>query len=274
MAQRSGAGPWIFDRIESVLARRGTTINISRDEAAFARDRLRIVASRQRVIHNPVRTDRFRPARPDEKRASRLALDLPLDAVAIGTVGRMCFQKDPETLYRALAPLLRRRPGLHLLHLGEGELAENLKRLCAALEIERQVRFCGYAEDPLGFYHALDAFAITSRYEAGWPIVTLEALACGLPIVSSRAPGTADIDKAGLSHCWTAEAGDVKGFESAIARLLDDRALERPNNHRELALRRFSPEACYGAVLSEYRSATSRRTGQERSPDVPMGHDF
>jgi glycosyltransferase involved in cell wall biosynthesis len=265
------AGPWVFDRIESLLARRGTTINISRDEAAFARDRLGVPATRQRVIHNPVRTDRFRPGTPEEKRAARVALNVPPDALAVGTVGRMTFQKDPETLYRAIAPLLRRRPDLFLLHLGEGELHDELKSLCAALKIDRQVRFSGYAEDPLAFYHSLDALAMTSRYEAGWPIVTLEGLACGLPIVSSRAPGTADIDKAGLSHCWTAEAGDLEGFEAAISALLEDLPKQRPSNHRELALRRFSPEACYGAVLDEYESAASSQP-HERAPNA-LGHE-
>jgi glycosyltransferase involved in cell wall biosynthesis len=275
MASRNGAGPWVFDRIERVLARRATTINISRDEAEFARARLGVQPERQRVIHNPVRTDTFRPASAEERAAARGAIGVPVKAFAIGSVGRMTFQKDPETLYRALAPLLRRRPELYLLHLGEGELRDDLKSLCAALMIERQVRFCGYAEDPLAFYHALDAFGMTSRYEAGWPIVILEALACGLPIVSSRAPGTADIDKAGLSHCWTAAAGDIAGFEAAFAALLEDQPLARPNNHRELALDRFSPEACYGAVLNEYREAAAR---EQRRPaaglrDLPLGYE-
>jgi glycosyltransferase involved in cell wall biosynthesis len=257
MAHRPGAGPWLFDRIEAVLARRGTTINISRDEAEFARARLGVPAYRQRVIHNPVRTDKFRPATPGERRAARAALDLPEEAIAIGTVGRMSFQKDPETLYRAIAPLLRRRPSLHFLHLGEGELHDSLAKLTAALAIERQVRLCGYAENPLDFYHALDGLALTSRYEAGWPIVILEALACDLPIVSSRAPGTADIDNAGLSHCWTAEAGDVAGFEAALSALIEDLPASRPSNHRATALGRFSPDACYGAVLREYRKAAN-----------------
>lgn len=266
MARRSGAGPWVFDRVESLLARRGTTINISRDEADFARARLGVQAQRQRVIHNPVRTETFRPPTPSERAAARAALALPEQAFAIGTVGRMCFQKDPETLYRALAPLLRRRPDLFLLHLGEGELLDDLKSLCAALMIDRQVRFCGYAENPIGFFHALDALAMTSRYEAGWPIVILEALACGLPVVSSRAPGTADIDKAGLSHCWTAAAGDIAGFEAAFGAMLEDVPRARPNNHRELALGRFSPEACYGAVLEQYHGALTRRQPKAGAP--------
>ena len=257
MAGRSGAGPWMFDRIESLLARRGTTINVSHDEAKFARARLGVPESRQRVIYNPVRTDVFRPATPEEKRAARQAFGVPEDATIVGTVGRMCFQKDPETLYRAMAPLLQRRPDLMLMHLGDGELKGSLESLSATLKIERQVRFCGYTDKPLTFYHAIDALAMTSRYEGTWPTVTLEALACELPIVSSRAPGTADIDKAGLSHLWVAEAGDVAGFEAALNTLLEDLGRGRPNNHREFALRRLSPEACYGAVLREYRAATA-----------------
>jgi len=274
MARRSGAGPWVFDRVESLLARRGTTINISRDEADFARARLGVQAQRQRVIHNPVRTETFRPPTPPERAAARAALALPEPAFAIGTVGRMCFQKDPETLYRALAPLLRRRPDLFLLHLGEGELLDDLKSLCAALMIERQVRFCGYAENPIGFFHALDALAMTSRYEAGWPIVILEALACGLPVVSSRAPGTADIDKAGLSHCWTAAAGDIAGFEAAFGAMLEDVPRARPNNHRELALGRFSPEACYGAVLEQYHGALTRQPQARAGAPVRLETGF
>jgi glycosyltransferase involved in cell wall biosynthesis len=261
MARRAGAGPWVFDRVESVLSRRGTTINISRDEAEFARARLKVPESRQRVIHNPVRTDKFQPPSAEAKAAARRVFDVPANAIVLGTVGRMCFQKDPETLYRAVAPLLRERPELLLMHLGEGELLDELKRLIVSLKIEGQVRFAGYAENPLAFYHALDALAMTSRYEAGWPIVILEALACGLPIVSSRAPGTADIDRAGLSHCWSAEAGDVAGFEAALKALLDDLPRGRPSNHRELALTRFSPEACYGAVLGEYRDAVAPASG-------------
>lgn len=273
MARRNGAGPWVFDRVESVLARRGTTINISRDEADFARARLGVAPQHQRVIHNPVRTDTFRPATAEEKAAARRAFGVPESAFAIGTVGRMCFQKDPETLYRAVAPLLRRRPDLFLMHLGEGELLDDLKSLCAALLIDRQVRFCGYAEDPLGFYHALDAFAMTSRYEAGWPIVILEALACGLPVVSSRAPGTADIDEAGLSHCWTAGAGDIAGFEAAFGAMLEDHPRARPSNHRALALERFSPEACYGAVLDQYREAVTRQGAPRVAGNAPVAYE-
>jgi glycosyltransferase involved in cell wall biosynthesis len=274
MARRNGAGPWVFDRVESVLARRGTTINISKDEADFARARLGLAPQKQRVIHNPVRTETFRPATPDERAAARAAIGVPLGAFAIGTVGRMCFQKDPETLYRAVAPLLRRRPDLFLLHLGEGELLDDLKSLCAALMIERQVRFCGYAENPIEFYNALDALAMTSRYEAGWPIVVLEALACGLPVVCSRAPGTADIDKAGLSHCWTAAAGDIAGFEAAFGAMLEDQPRARPSNHRELALERFSPEACYGAVLDQYQNAVARQQQSSKGVrNVPVGYE-
>jgi glycosyltransferase involved in cell wall biosynthesis len=268
MAGRRGAGPWLFDGIERLLSRRGTTINISTDEAAFASQRLGLLALRQRVIHNPVQVSKFTPASPEEKHAARLALGIPPGAVVLGTAGRMCFQKDPETLYRAIAPLLRQRPELRLLHLGQGELLGLLEEVCRELGITEQVVFCGYQEDPLCFYHALDGLVMSSLYEAGWPIVILEAMACDLPFVSSLAPGTSGIDRAGLSHCWTAPARSVAGFETALRALLDDLVLQRPSNHRQTALTRFSPEVCYGAVLDEYRKATQGSAASARERPV------
>jgi glycosyltransferase involved in cell wall biosynthesis len=271
MAGRRGAGPWLFDGIERLLSRRGTTINISTDEATFASERLGLLPPRQRVIHNPVQVSKFTPASPEHKMAARRALGISPEAIVLGTAGRMCFQKDPETLYRAIAPLLRQRPELRLLHLGQGELLGLLQGLCKELGITGQVVFCGYQEDPRCFYHALDGLVMSSLYEAGWPIVILEAMACDLPFVSSLAPGTSGIDRAGLSHCWTAPARSVAGFEAALRALLDDLMLQRPSNHRATALTRFSPEVCYGAVLNEYQKAAQGNAATSPKRPVERG---
>ena len=135
-----------------------------------------------------------------------------------------------------------------------GDADPRLEALAKRLGILEQMHLLPYQEDLRPAYHALDGFVMTSRYEAGWPIVILEALACGLPLVSSTGPGMSDIGQGGLSHCWTATVGDVKGFTHAISALVTDLTQGRPNNHREIAETRFSPEHCYGAVLKAYRT--------------------
>ena len=255
MAQHGGVAEWFFTKVEQCLAQVGTTINISRDEAEFARHRLHVRRANQLVIHNPVRVDYFLPARDGEKTAARRELGLPENAVILGTAGRLCYAKDPETLYHSLQPLMAHDPRLRLLHMISGVSDPALSQLARSLGILDRIHLLPYREDIRSAYHSLDGFVMTSRYEAGWPIVILEALSCNLPIVSGTGPGTTDIGRAGLSHCWTAGVGDRPGFTAAMEQLLGDLPAGRRCNHREIARQRFSPEHCYGAVLAAYRHA-------------------
>ncbi len=255
LAPRSGYAVHFYNFVERVFGRVGTTINISKDEADFGRRVLRIAPSRVRTIHNPVDASVFKPVDEKAKADCRRKLGLPETAVVLGTIGRLSFQKDPQTLYRALAPALRQRSDLVLCHVGQGELEGTLHSLAEELGIAGQIVRPLYLNEPAVFYQAIDGLIMTSRYEAGWPIAVLEALAAGLPLVVSEAPGTSDIAAAGLSHCWTARSGDVGGFTKAIESWLGDRARPRACNHRQVAIERFSPEKAYGAILAEYRRA-------------------
>ncbi len=255
LAPRPGKAVHFYNAVERLFGRIGTTVNISNDEAAFATGTLKIPRGKIRIIHNPVDTAVFRPATPDERRQRRSALGFPEDAVVLGALGRLSFQKDPQTLYRAIAPVLRARKDTVLCHCGQGELDGELRLLSRELGIEDRIVRRAYFDEPAGFYQALDGFVLTSRYEAGWPIVVLEALATDLPLIVSDAPGTTDIGAAGLSHCWTAPAGQVASFTAAVESWLADRPAGRPSNHRQTAIERFSPAIAYGAVLDAYRQA-------------------
>lgn len=241
----------LYNTIESVAGRIGTTVNISHDETSFARTNLRLPAERIRTIHNPVDARAFTPADAAERAHWRRQLGLPEHGKVLGFIGRISFQKDPQTLYRSLAPVFAAHAELTLFQVGKGDLDDELRALSRELKIDARIVRMPYLDEPRCFYKAVDALAVTSRYEAGWPIVVLEALASDLPMIVSEAPGTSDIGQAGLSHCWTARAEDVNGFTSAIRAWLSDGP--RVSNHREVALARFSPEKCFGAVLAEYR---------------------
>lgn len=251
LSGKGGMKSRVFNAVETVLGRVGTTINLSEGERAFARDSLKIPQGRLRLIANPVDCVRFRPADAAKRKEIRVALGVPTEAILLGSVGRLAFQKDPLTLYRAFAKACPKRPELWLYHLGEGELSAECAALADQLGIRSRIVRQTYLSEPLSFYQALDGMILTSRYE-GLSFAVLEALACDLPVILSQVPGNNDFMEMGLSHCWSAGKEDVDGFAEVIGQWAQDCGLGRVSNHRQIAESRFSQEACFGAIVREY----------------------
>ncbi|WP_395744977.1 glycosyltransferase [Prosthecobacter sp.] len=253
LSGKGGMKARVFNAVERVLGRVGTTITLSEGERSFAREVLRIPQKRLRLIPNPVDCARFRPADVAKRRDIRAAVGVPPEAVLLGSVGRLTFQKDPLTLYRAFAKACEKRPELWLYHLGDGELSAECAALAEELGIRARIVRQTYLSEPLSFYQALDGMILTSRYE-GLSFAVLEALACDVPVILSRVPGNQDFVEMGLSHCWSAAKEDVGGFAEAIGKWAEDCGKARPSNHRQVAEERFSQEACFGALVKEYES--------------------
>jgi len=254
LAGKGGMKSALFNSIEAVLGRIGTTINLSDGEMSFAREVLRLPQRRLRLVANPVDTARFTPASMQRRLELRVALGVPEEALLLGSVGRLAFQKDPITLYRGFAAALKKSPQLWLYHLGDGELTAECEALAAELGIAGRIVRQRYLSEPLAFYQALDGMILTSRYE-GLSFAVLEALACDLPVILSEVPGNLDFVRMGLSHCWSAGKEDASGFGKAIENWALDHPLNRSSNHREIAETRFSQAACFGALVREYEAA-------------------
>ena len=248
-----------FNWIERLFGKIGNTINISQDESAFARRTLKIPSNRIHIIHNPVNTDVFRPTIGDERDSIRTRFAIPKEALVMGSVGRLSSQKDPSTMYQAAAAAMAHHPNLWLCHVGSGELESEMTALAEKLGITQRLVRIRYLDAPSELYRALDAFIITSRYEAGWPLVILEAMASNLPLLLTACPGASNISRGGLSHCWTAELGDVKGLATAIDAWVLDCKTPRPINHRQIAEERFSIRVLFGAVHELYMKGVNPR---------------
>ena len=242
----------LYNGIERLFGKIGETVPCSEDEKRFAIRTLGIPEARLHVLFNNVDGAVFRPADAATRRAARRAARVPENAVVLGSLGRLCFQKDPQTLYRAVAPVLERHPELHLLHLGRGELEPEIAALAAQLGIAQRITRLPFLAEPENFYAACDAFFLPSRYE-GLPVAVIEALACDLPLILSTGPGFSDFPKLGLSHCWSAPPEDAEGFSRALAAWLADRAAGRASNHRALAAEHFDPERCVDRLVAIYR---------------------
>jgi len=247
-----------YNWVERMLGKFGTTVAISNDEANFANKVLGVRFERIRIIHNPVETARFVPASPEMRRAAREALGIPQQAVVLAIIGRMCWQKDPETAYAGVAPVCRKNSDMLFLHLGWGKWKEYLLDCAKQLGLVPQLRIIDYTDDPRVFYSAIDALIVSSRYEAGWPLVFLEALACNLPVIAATCMGMSDVGKANLSHVWTFPSENIATCTVAVDQWLDaQRKGIHDCNHRGFAIERLSPERCFGAVYSLYLNKPS-----------------
>jgi glycosyltransferase involved in cell wall biosynthesis len=182
-------------------------------------------------------------------------------------VGRMCWQKDPETAYQAFLQVASHRPKLRFLHLGWGKWKDYLLGKARERGLEDRVQILDYMEKPLEFYHGIDSLLISSRYEAGWPFVVLEALACNLPVIGATCPGMENLGTVGLSHVYPfapeKEADCAQGIETWL-RPRDE--LARRCNHRDYALEHFSLDQCFGGVLKLYQTKLAAQTSDKQRP--------
>ena len=244
----------IFNSVERWLARRSTNVHLSPGETQFAQQVLGISGAAAVEIPNPVDFDHFKPpASTKEKLAIRKQLDIEPDSLVIGTIGRICYQKNHEFLYQAFAHLLDRTPDkITLMHVGTGKQKDEQKLLRLAQELKITARLVRpeYQSDPRNFYQAMDVFALTSRYE-GLPLTALEALATNLPLVVCNSPGLVTFGDYELSHIFVAEAGSPADLAEKMETSL--RSLEETVSNRETAKKFFSIESCYGRIEDLYQ---------------------
>ena len=134
-------------------------------------------------------------------------------------VGRLVEQKDQETLVRAFAKVRSRRP-CRLVILGEGEKREVLVALAQKLGVGSEVLMPGFMANPYSWMKKSAVFVLSSKFE-GLPTVLIEAMQCGVPVISADCPsGPAEI----LEHGQWGRLfvpGDVDALASAIEDALD-----------------------------------------------------
>lgn len=170
------------------------------------------------VIPNGIDAEVFKPASEPQREESRDAVGIPRDCFVIGGVGRLVAQKNFTLFMDIAARILSRNPSAVFVIAGTGPQGEELKAKAATLGIADRVRFLGHVSDRLALYHALDALLMTSDFE-GTPMVLLEAMACGLPVVASAVDGIAEVCSDGKDAILVAP-GDEPRFASSVECIL------------------------------------------------------
>ncbi|MBE9137700.1 glycosyltransferase [Nodosilinea sp. LEGE 07088] len=174
---------------ESLIRRFDDVLSCNTDSLTFYKARYPNLSERLRLVKNTVDTDVFSFSDTADKNADRLKLiqelGLASETQFIFFAGRFHPQKDPLLLVRALSQL--QMASAHLLLAGAGELEADIKAEVKRLGLGRQVTFLGRLSPPqmAAVHRAASVFALTSIYE-GLPMVALEALSCGTPVMTTN----------------------------------------------------------------------------------------
>lgn len=155
-------------------------VGISDGVADDIRRMVRIAPEKVVTIYNPVLPSNFQP--PPRRPGLHAFFDRR-EAPVIIAVGRLTAAKDYGTLLKSFAKV-RQSTDARLIILGEGELRESLTELAAQLGISPFLDMPGFVRDPASWMVQADAFVLSSAWE-GFGNVVVEALACGIPVVST-----------------------------------------------------------------------------------------
>lgn len=159
------------------------------------RTRFAIDDAKLHVVYNGVDLDEFHPRLRTAHRAnSRQALGIPEPACVYLFVGSGFERKGVPTLIRAFARLPSR--DAHLVVVGRDRAASRLQALAQHLGVAARVHFTGPQSDMQPWYGMADVFVLPTLYDP-FPNAALEALACGLPVITTRASGAAEFIRSG-----------------------------------------------------------------------------
>jgi glycosyltransferase involved in cell wall biosynthesis len=175
-------------------------------------------------------------------------------------VGRLDPQKQFDYLLRAFARCSRRHPDWLLMVIGEGAERGNLEALSATLNVSHRVQWMGSVSAPEALLRHADLFVLSSRYE-GFPNALLEAMGCGLPVVSFDCPsGPREMICDGIDGVLV-PAQDLDALTTAMDRLMSDDAerLRLGHSARESS-RRFSLDNVGGMWLELLSTVVRRET--------------
>jgi starch synthase len=233
-------GDWQLSRLERSLrplALRGCSglIVATRTEAQRVLSRYRLPPAKLARIFNPIDLAHWPKGDRD---GARTALGIAASTRVAAWHGRVLMhRKGLDLLLEAWERVCRQRPGadLLLLLLGSGNEDATLRKRLNETQLPGVRWIDKYSNDRAyirQFLAAADVYVFPSRHE-GFPVAPVEAMACGLPVVASDAPGVPDILEGGESSGGAViHRGDAVALAEALGRMLDDRELSR-----ELGLR-------------------------------------
>jgi glycosyltransferase involved in cell wall biosynthesis len=180
-------------------------------------------ASRTSVMYNGVDTNFFSPMNKEECRDK---LGLPKNRTLVLTVRRLVYKNGLDTLIQSTSLLARDHPGLLFIVAGKGPNRNLIEKRVRELRLEGNIKLAGFVPERLlpYYYNAADYFVVPSSSGEGLPLVLLEAMACGLPVIATIVGGIPEIIE-NMVNGFLVPPRNPKAMAETISTLLSNKEL-------------------------------------------------
>lgn len=206
------------------------------------------------------------------RETARVKLGMAAETPVLLTVGRLTEQKNHRLLIEAIPAVLEQAPNTQVLLVGTGPLESALRRAVRARKLHETVRFLGQRDDVPDLMAAADVFVLPSRFE-GHPLVVLEAMRAGLPVVATNVCGTAEAVQDGRTGLLLT-SGDPAALAGALRLMLAQPAWARRlgAEGRKRARRHFGAARMASQTLDLYCELLGARSkpSQDLSSSLSM----
>jgi glycosyltransferase involved in cell wall biosynthesis len=218
----------------------------------FTNETQRINAKKLITIHNGI--DSVCSVTGKEVSDIRKELGIPHNHTVISTIAHMEEHKGLDCLLESASLLLKSRSDISFLLVGEGTLKEEFKKLSVSLKIDKNVIFTGERSDVSEILLLTDIFVLPSLRE-GLPLVILEAMDCGKPIIATNVGGIPEVVDDGVTGILV-PTGDFKALYNAMIELLNntEKMKEMGNKGRRIFSEYFHSEIMVDKIEALYSS--------------------
>ena len=202
----------------------------------------RFLAKKSSVLINTMNKDEVR---------KRTLLDKQEYDIDVLFIGRITYQKNPQRLIHVLHELVSMNPAVNISLIGTGDLQDVLVNEIHTNGLQDNVHYLGYVENPMKMLSQSKILLLTSRYE-GTPMVALEAMILGIPIVSTPVDGMLDLVADGVTGFLSDDDHEMAVRMNEI--ITNPQVLESLSKATlESAGHLFDLQAYQDALMSQYR---------------------
>lgn len=255
--------PWLF--AHEIIVHNAATASFYLRSQLASRNRIHIVPHLFEAL-------KLSPSMPASRSAARAMLGLKDDVLVVGFVGAISSRKRQGDIVQVLARLVVAGYDAHVVLIGDLPMEPGYRLAFQATlgdpRVANRVHVLGQRTDAVDLVPAFDVFLVASGREEG-PIAAFEAMAQGIPVVSTDVGYMADL----LPADRIAPIGDIARLTQATARILADVDLRRREGlaDRETIISSLHPSKVLPQIEAVYRAAMARARDRGRSKPVPLG---